>query len=180
MGSKRAKIRPDKGVDAVYRDWSIQEITISYSQLAVFNTKVKHPFPDWKRDHVGQGFAWMDGSVSFGTLSDSTCEVLVRTADEVEENTDAIRSIVVPFSVRDETVSVASVMSVELRYEVPRDRYELVFHAIPLEGVSDSGLYRVRYELVFVRSDSPQARILKQDTELFPPDPLVMEAEPAV
>lgn len=122
----------------------------------------------------------MDGSVSFGALSDSTCEVLVRTADQVEEKDEALRSIVVPFTVRDATIKVASVLSVELQYEIPQNCYELVFHAIPLEEATDSGLFRVRYELVFVPSESPQARILKQDAELSPPDPLVMDAEPAV
>ncbi|WP_170105285.1 competence protein ComJ [Desmospora activa] len=162
------------------RDWSIQEITISYSQLAVFNSEIKTPYPDWTEDHVRQGFAWMDGSVSFGALSDSTCEIWVRIAERVVENDDAIRSIIVPFTAWDETISVASVLSTELQYEVPQNRYELVFHAIPLEQDSGSGLYRVRYELVFVPSDSPQARILKQDAALSSPDSLVMVAEPAI
>jgi hypothetical protein len=162
------------------RQYKTQTLTISYSQLAVFHSGLKHPFPDWKPEHVAQGFAWMDGSVSFGTLSDSTCEIKVEQAGQVEEKEEAVRSIVVPFTVGEETVSVASVMSAELRYPLPPDRYELVFHAIPLEKVSDSGLFRVRYELVFVKSDTPRARILKQDAELNPPDPLVMEAKPAV
>jgi hypothetical protein len=56
-------------------------IEILYRQIAVFRSRLEHPFNDWTPRHVKQGFSWRPGSVSFATLVESgphSVEVRVR------------------------------------------------------------------------------------------------------
>ena len=56
------------------------ELFSSYSRVAVFRAGLEKPFNDWEQDHLDQGFAWREGSVSFATLEEGGtlhCEATV-------------------------------------------------------------------------------------------------------
>ena len=56
------------------------DLFASYSQVSVFMAKLDSPFNDWEQEHVEQGFAWREGSVSFATLEEAGtlhCEAMV-------------------------------------------------------------------------------------------------------
>lgn len=141
---------------------------------------MKNPFSDWTDAHLDQGFVWRQATVSFGTLSDSLCEIEVSLADEVTANEQAIRSIVVPFHAGNTGVTVSSILSNEYQFAIPAGTYELLFEAIPLEPPSESGLFKVRYVFNFVVTENPNERIIKYDEELSPPDRLIMTGKAAI
>ncbi|SFX68243.1 Competence protein J (ComJ) [Thermoactinomyces sp. DSM 45891] len=159
--------------------WGDVQLLVSYSQVNVFNTDLQDPFNDWTDTHVQQGFSWREGSVSFGALSDWESKISVGLGDEIYTNEQAIRSIVVPFHVEDNGITVTSILSEEFIFDIPQGSYELLFHAIPLES-QEKDLFKVRYEITFVSCATPSPRILKYDSELLPPKNLCMKAEPAV
>lgn len=79
---------------------AVYNFGIFYHQLIVFDETVA-PLPnDWREQHVAQGFAWRPSTVSFATLGDlGDLRVEVRVADELDVLPDAVRAIVVPFTV---------------------------------------------------------------------------------
>ncbi|MFC0214737.1 competence protein ComJ [Paenibacillus chartarius] len=161
--------------------WPLQQIFVSYSQIAVFRKQLPHPFSDWSDAHIAQGFAWREGSVSFGTPSeaDDQSEIDVSVQSELHLQDNAVRAIVVPFVVGPEGVTVSSIMSAQHHFDVPPGTYELLFEAIPqFPGHSDP--MKVRYAFRFVPHSDPQPRVLKHDDELAPPPVLLMEAKAAV
>ena len=87
------------------------DLFVSYSQVAVFTAGLDHPFNDWEQEHVDQGFAWREGSVSFATLEEASalhCEAVV--ADGWRPHPEAERAIRVPFSVAGgDSVEIASI-----------------------------------------------------------------------
>ncbi|MBP3951783.1 competence protein ComJ [Bacillus suaedae] len=147
---------------------------IFYSQLAVFQHGLEHPFNDWNDTHVNQGFAWREGSVSFGTLSyDEECKITVRVTDKNEVDTNVIRAITVPFYISNIGIEVGSIMETKA-IEIDEGMYELLFTVKRLEN----GLGH--YSFAFIKNDNPIAKIIKADEELNPPSVLVMNAEPAI
>lgn len=48
----------------------IKQISISYSQLCVFDPALTEPYNEWLPEHNAQGFSWRPGSVSFATSFD--------------------------------------------------------------------------------------------------------------
>lgn len=76
-------------------------LLISYSQVAVFDSALEHPFNLWTERHVQQGFSWRPGSVSFATLEEAgqhDIEIDV-VPDDVALSPEAIRIIQTPFEV---------------------------------------------------------------------------------
>jgi Competence protein J (ComJ) len=86
-------------------------LSVSYSQIAVFDSAVAQPFSMWTERHVNQGFAWRDGSVSFQTIAGGgrhLVEVAVVSRD-MELSSDAARIIQVPFEIpASSSIEVAS------------------------------------------------------------------------
>lgn len=150
------------------------ESNILYSQLAIFQYGLENPFNDWNDTHVNQGFAWREGSVSFGTFfDDEECKITVRVSDKKEVDTDAIRAISVPFYISNKGIEVGSIMETKA-IAIEEGMYELLFTVQRLEnGVG-------HYSFVFIRNDNPMAKVIKADEELNPPPVLVMNAEPAM
>ncbi|WP_066172200.1 competence protein ComJ [Bacillus marinisedimentorum] len=150
------------------------ESDILYSQLAVFQYGLENPFNDWNDTHVNQGFAWREGSVSFGTLSnDEECKITVRVTDKKEVDTDAIRAIAVPFYISKKGIEVGSIMET-IAIDIEEEMYELLFAVKRLEN----GLGH--YSFSFIKNTNPTVNIIKVDEELNPPSVLVMNAEPAI
>lgn len=151
-------------------------LEISYSQLAVFNSRLSHPFNDWTEAHVAQGFTWRPGSVSFGTLSDGgTIAIEVVTRQRYSDQTSgANRVIRVPFEVAEcgdiEVASIGTSAHVVL---------EPGFYALTFEhGLhEETGMWARLY--LEKTTDNIEAAILRADGALRPSQPLLMTAQPA-
>ncbi|MDQ0220185.1 competence protein ComJ [Peribacillus cavernae] len=156
------------------------ELHISYSQITVFNKGLENPYSDWTDKHINQGFVWREGTVSFGTLSDSLCKIEVILGGEITASAEAIRSIVVPFTTADTGITISSILSKEYNFVIPAGSYELLFEAFPLEPPSENDFFKVQYSFTFAESKSPKARILKHDGDLLSPETLLMTGEAAV
>src|SRR5207249_8431330 len=76
-------------------------ISVSYSQLAVFDHSLERPFNEWTDRHVAQGFSWRPGSVAFRTIEEGGRHVVtvMLGAHESELAADAVRVIDVPFEI---------------------------------------------------------------------------------
>lgn len=151
-------------------------LEVSYAQIAVFDSTLANPFNDWTDEHVRQGFSWRPGSVSFATF-DTVGRALVRverTNPVSEEIMVADRVIVVPFTVpphgRLEVATITDGVSLQL----PPGDYELKFE----HGRTEEGTMWINLGLrPVVAPVTP--KVLRADTLLSPPTPLVMTAQPA-
>jgi Competence protein J (ComJ) len=149
------------------------ETDILYSQIALFQFGIENPFNDWNETHVDQGFAWRDGSVSFGTLSsDVDCKITVNIMEKIEIEHDIIRAIVVPFKVKKGGIEIGSVMET-ITIDIPEGTYELLFTAKSVNN-------KECYTFSFIENENPNAKVLRADDELNLPTSLLMEATPAI
>ncbi len=138
-------------------------LNVSYSQVAVFDSAVAQPFSMWTEQHVRQGFAWRDGTVSFRTITSGgrhLIEVMVSSVD-VELSADAPRIIQTPFCVPPsgavEIASIADTFPVELPPGMYALRFECFRAARGLEP-------RIRF--VLIRTDHPIFEVLRADSEI--------------
>jgi hypothetical protein len=151
-------------------------ISVSYSQLTVFDRSLERPFNEWTDRHVAQGFSWRHGTVSFGTVEDSgSHRVTVRLSDhEHDPNPDAIRVIDVPFEVppggRIEIGSIADSTSLVL----PPGSYQLRFEYCKRVGSAMPVVC-----LSFNPKDNPRFKVIRTDFELGPGADLLLSASPA-
>lgn len=147
-------------------------LAFSHSQIAVFQCGIDKPFNDWAPSHNDQGFAWRNGSVSFGTLEDGgEIEIDVsRKASWIIDN-NSIRIIRVPFSVRENGVEIASIVMGQ-EVPIPAGLYSLFFETGMLNKL-------IWCKLTFVPDSDPQPEILKADADLKPPRTFNMTAQPA-
>lgn len=150
------------------------DLTVTYSQIALFDPSLQNPFNDWRPQHVAQRFSWRPESVSFGTLQEGgVLRVEVRLVKEIGLRADAKRAILVPFSVGPSGLIEVAGLDTGKQVNVPEGNYALVFET----GYNDDDTMWCR--LTFVPSDSVQAEILRADSEMSPSSPLLMEARPA-
>ncbi|MGA9520717.1 MAG: competence protein ComJ [Myxococcaceae bacterium] len=150
-------------------------ISVSYTQLAVFDPSLENPFNEWRKEHVAQGFSWRDGSVSFATLDDGPVDVEVQLSPRSAELLEVtVRAIRVPFRVpeagRIEIASIADGREVAM----PAGDYALTYE----HGRTDDG--RMWSRLTFVPERPVPFAVLRADSELTPQDPLTTYANPAV
>ena len=150
------------------------DMPIFYSALAVTDGEPGEAYNRWQRQHVGQGFAWRPGSVSFATLEDAGDQrVEVQFANEVSLRPDAERAILVPFTVSaSEHIGISNMVEDQF-LEVPAGKYALVFQT----GYGDNGI--LWSTLTFVPENNCEAEILRADEGLTPAYPLLMNADPA-
>ncbi len=150
-------------------------IVVMYSQIAVFDPSMDSPFNDWAEPHVAQGFAWRPTSVSFGTLFEGGgVEVELRRSEDLQVKPETVRAIRVPFTVtRSGKVQVTSVTGDGPVLDVGPGQNDLLFET----GLLPSKEMWCRFTLT--PSSGRSAAILRQDTELHPRWPLLMEAKPA-
>lgn len=152
------------------------DLFVSYSQVSVFTAGLESPFNDWEQEHVDQGFAWREESVSFATLEESGtlhCEAVV--ADAWRPHPEAERAIRVPFSVAgNDCVEVASISDGVVFKLGSVGSYLLVFE-VWVDKEAD-----LQARLTFVsHQGSVTPAILKADGALHPPATLRMTARPA-
>jgi hypothetical protein len=152
-------------------------LSVSYSQLSVFDSAFDVPFNDWTDRHIVQGFAWRDGSVSFQTIEGGgrhLVEVAVLSGD-VDLSSDAARIIQVPFQIpASGSIEIASIADA-IPFELPSGVYQLRFECF--QQVNDS---EPRIKLIFFRRDDPAFEVLRADAELSLSGELLLDAEPAI
>ena len=149
---------------------------VTHSQIAVFKANLQNPFNDWTQEHVDQGFAWREGSVSFATLIDAgphRIDIVVTVAPETASQ-QALRVIAVPFSVAGDATLELATVSESTALKIPAARYEL---RCELFARDPSGVWPVR--LVFVRTDTPDFKIIRNDGALVIHRQLLKSAQPA-
>jgi hypothetical protein len=151
------------------------DLFVCYSQVAVFTAGLDQPFNDWEQEHVAQGFAWRDGSVSFATLDEGgTLHCEAKVADTWQPHSQAQRAIRVPFSVPGVSVEIASI-SDGVAFEVGPLRPSVLFFETWID--SQSGMHA---RFTFVPQEGVVSpAILMADKNLHPPQPLRMGAKPA-
>lgn len=124
------------------------ELTISYSQLMVMNSDIQQPYVDWTPEDFERGYAEVNGAIIFEAISDYTCEVEVTCGHHIEKE-EVVRTISVPFTVKNEGVFITSILSNKLHIPIPNGEYMIVLQATPLEKPTDDELYKVRYDFFF-------------------------------
>jgi len=158
-------------------DLGTQAISISYSQLVVFDHSLERPFNGWTHRHVTQGFAWRAGSVAFRTIEEGGQHLVAVTFGGSEHDAvapNALMVIDVPFEVPpDETIEIGSV-SKSILFKLPAGLYSLRYECFERSG-GDVPLIR----LSFCRNSSPEFRIVRAGSDFSLKEPLVLTASPA-
>jgi hypothetical protein len=163
---------------------------LDYSQICIYDPSLESPGNDWYPQHCDQGFTWRPFSVSFSTIgSDDDCDVEVWDASEITIQPNAVRAIVVPFSVpmSGRIVITTAISSSEHELKLPPDEYVLVFEYGLREEYWQNPEYQEPYalfiptwcRLTFIPDRSVEPQILRADSDLSPSHPLLMEARPA-
>lgn len=148
-------------------------LSISYSQVAVFDRALERPFNFWTDRHAAQGFAWRPGSVSFRTLEEGLHHVslMVTTAD-VDISSGAVRAIQVPFKVPlHGEVEIASIAN-SVPLQLPARLYALRFECLAGNAVPE-------IKLTLMMVDCPTFKIIRSDMQLCPAGELLVTASPA-
>lgn len=151
-------------------------VSVSYSQLAVFDHSLERPFNTWTDEHAAQGFSWRPGSVSFRTIEESGPHlVAVKLETHASEPAlGAVRVIDVPFEVPPSgKIEVASISDSSL-LELPAGRYQLRF-----ECCERANSPSPRVHLLFMRNPSPRFCVVRADPALSPSANLLLAASPA-
>ena len=151
-------------------------ISVSYSQLAVFDHSLERPFNVWTDRHVAQGFAWRPGSVAFRTIEESGRHLVSIRVDSqrVVSKSNANRIIDVPFVVpRNGKVEIGSI-SDSVSIEITPGIYQMRFECY--EGVVDEN---PRIRLSFAKSNNPRFELVRADKEINLGADLLLTASPA-
>lgn len=148
------------------------EVYISYGQLAVFGADLKNPFNDWTEQHVLQGFAWREESVSFATMHDAgTYKVELEMVAHFQMDVGVKRAISVPFEVKaNQLLEIASISDGQTVQLKPA-HYQLIFQEWSKKNK--------KCRLSFVENGATSPSVLVKDKALQPIYPLLMTAQPA-
>ena len=150
------------------------DLFVLYYQIVVYDADGDGLFNDWRPEHAQQGFSWRPGNVSFGTFDTLTMRIEVYLAEGVHLRRDTKRAIRVPFTVTRRSKVKIAVITEERSISVPPGEYALTYE----HGLDESGecMWCV---FTFVPDENAQPAVLIADSELSPPSPLLMEADPA-
>lgn len=152
------------------------ELSFSYAQLAVFNPKLTNPFNSWQPHHFAQGFSWRPESVSFRLLDEfGLAQIKVLLSSQIEIDPEAIRAILVPFSVDlSNVVEIASVDHDSKEVHVSKGEYALVFET----GYNANGKIWCHFTFTPSKTQVPP-KIIRADSGLSSINTLIMESHPA-
>lgn len=146
---------------------------VSYAQIAFFDGTLPKPFNNWTEQHVKQGFAWRQGSVSFKTLiASGEMNVEFVCVTHFSPAINSMRTISVPFSCRHEAKIEIATITDSKSVKLDFGHYQLVFETGQLDNK-----YWCRFTAV--RHGTLDPMILVRDSEIDPVFPLIMEAVPA-
>jgi hypothetical protein len=152
-------------------------LSISYAQIAIFDSALERPFNDWTERHISQGFSWRPGSVSFATIEEAGRHaVQIDIAfGQADVSPKAARVIQTPFVVpRSGLIEVASI-SDSASFSLSSGVYALRFEYFCASAVSDPGI-----RFIFIKTENPSFKILRADSGLSAgPDDLLLSASPA-
>jgi len=147
------------------------QLSLPYSQVAVFRADLENPFSDWTDENVRQGFVWREESVSFRTLAEDA-EHLIRVdvLDCLPDlNPRTVRAIEVPFEVPPAgDIEIAGIMAGEALTLDP-GRYQLCAEFIT---GGNSSPFEIHFS--FARGQPERFAILTKDAELDPPEQLIV------
>ncbi|PXA96876.1 hypothetical protein DMC47_16310 [Nostoc sp. 3335mG] len=155
------------------------EAFISYAQINIFRPE-QPQFNLWTPEHDAQGFAWREGSVSFGVPDhDGTVWVeidLRPTAKPVDAT--ALRAVTVPFLVGNDG-AVYSALDDDRRLDIPAGSYAVQYELLP--GFErDEVDYAYRLVVTFSPDPQPGFAILRNDAEVTATEVLSTTATPAM
>jgi hypothetical protein len=151
-------------------------LIVSYSQIAVFDSALAHPFSMWTQRHVDQGFAWRNGSASFRTVENSGPHVIevMATSEDPDLSPEAARIIEVPFEIRATgSVEIASITQ-RFSAEAPPS-----LHSLRFECFLARTAVQPMVKLFFIKNNNPTFRVLRADEALNLAGELVTSASPA-
>lgn len=150
-------------------------ISVSYTQVAVFLSSLEKPYNNWSERHVAQGFSWRPGSVSFRAFDDGDIEISVSIQSEYRESMAAERIIRVPFHVPPNAIIEIGSIFDTTQVEVPSGDYAVIFeHG---RAVDEKKMW---CNLILEPSQlEVREKIIRADPELTPEDDLLMFADPA-
>jgi Competence protein J (ComJ) len=151
-------------------------VSVSHSQIAVFDHAFERPFNMWTTGHVAQGFSWRPGSVAFRTVEESGRHLVIVEVNRggVDLAPSAVRIIEVPFEVPDDdTIEIGSI-SESAVVHLPSGPYQLRYECCESGGTSNP-----RIHLSFWKDASPHFAIIRADDALNPGSDLIKVAEPA-
>jgi len=157
------------------------QISVEHGEICLFPIGFVAPCHDWTEDDVAQGFCWHETQIAFLTLQyEGIIEVTVEIENELELRPDAIRTIQVPFFIReDSAISIWPVSA--MWYSIPEGEYCLVYQIGLKPFISEErkklGDFTPEWDdmwcvFTFIRQDNVEAKILRQDDKLNPPTPL--------
>lgn len=152
--------------------------TIPYAQVNIFRPE-ELDANLWNDDHVAQGFAWREGSVSFGVPDhDGPVRIEVDVIDAAPRlEKTSLRAVEVPFEVFGDGVLAASLID-DVEIPVPAGLYRLRFELRP--GFERDGeTYAYLAVISFIRDDAPGFAILRGDAEITAASVLTTTADPA-
>lgn len=150
----------------------VKHISLSYSQLNVFNSQLENPYNNWSTDYVKQGFSWRENSLSFNTILDSgTCHLTLYINTDFRPK-NYIRAIAVPFTLTENGVIELGSMDNFFQLKLLSGSYEVVF---AIEKVM-TDVNQVDISLFINKSVRTTAEILIQDDFLMPNSPLLLDA----
>jgi hypothetical protein len=150
------------------------DTSFSYTQIVICNPALENPFNDWEPEHIRQGFAWREGSVSFGVFDSNLYTVEVILGDSIQTQIETERAILVPFTVpAPGLVGIATVGDMR-EVKIREGTYALLFEH---GHKSDIRTWR-RFTFVPQRA-LPEPAVLIADAYLSPSRPLLMSAKPA-
>lgn len=148
-------------------------VTVLYAQILVFAPSTPLPGLLWTDEHVAQGFAWSEGSVSFGIPDhDGDCLVRISLSPRYVLPENALWAVKVPFTVSHAAVQAGSILS-DIRVDIPNGTYELFFTALPNQDPDMA--FTLSFD--FVASPDPDFAILKRGGELETDKVLTRDAE---
>lgn len=150
------------------------KLSVSHSQVVIFDPSLPRPFNFWTKRHSNQGFAWRPGSVAFRTVAGGGPHLVTVSvmAAAVDVPADAVRVIQVPFEVPPSgKIEVASVPDSKA-LQIQPGLYQLRFECLNGKSVPE-------INLIFTKEDTPTFAILRSDSELSTVGELLLDAEPA-
>jgi hypothetical protein len=149
-------------------------LSVSYGQVAVFDSALEDPFHDWTEAHFQQGFSWRPGSVSFRALDEGgryTLEIVV--SETVAVSQEAIRVIETPFEVpASGAIEIASIWD-SVPLTLAPGMYSLRCECFPISKDSEG---KVRF--IFTRTNTPSFKILRADAAIAAGEHLFASAIP--
>ncbi len=168
-------------------------ISTPYNSFSVYDPTIIEEFGnDMTNTTLQQGFAWRDNNVDFYAIRNDESnadeydeygfDMEVIVAENFQLSAEAIRAIQVPFKViGSEGIGICE-FECDAMVHIPPNEYALIFEQgwryHPCTSGDISWLYKRWGRLWFIPDARAEPKVLLQDKELNPREPLFMESKP--